>query len=98
MKTDVVFHTHQEVGFRSLNAVAELTHLLPVAPLWVRRSMWNLTRPPRWSISMPSHQPVTAVIAARRPHSEARRLVAAVCPHLRIRAFGEQEQRHSRRT
>jgi hypothetical protein len=34
MKTDVVFRTHQEVGFRSLNAVAELTHLRPVALLW----------------------------------------------------------------
>jgi hypothetical protein len=33
-KTDVVFRTHQEVGFRSLNAVAELTHLRPVALLW----------------------------------------------------------------
>ena len=33
-KTDVVFRTHQEAGFRSLNAVAELTHLRPVALLW----------------------------------------------------------------
>ena len=34
MKTDVAFRTHQEAGFRSLNAVAELTHLRPVALLW----------------------------------------------------------------
>ena len=34
MKTDVIFRTHQEVDVRSLNAVAELTHLRPVALLW----------------------------------------------------------------
>ena len=51
MKTDVVFRTHQEVGFRSLNAVAELT-------LASRRTSLGccskrpLTRPPRWSINM----------------------------------------------
>jgi hypothetical protein len=60
MKTDVVFRTHQGVGVRSLNAVAELTHLHPVALLWGAPLKAALTRPPRRSINMSSHQPAVA--------------------------------------
>jgi hypothetical protein len=47
MNTDVVFRTHQEVGFRTLNAVAELTHLsrrtsLGCTVLWHARSRRHL--------------------------------------------------------
>jgi hypothetical protein len=72
MKTDVVFRTHQEVGFRSLNAVAALTHLRLVALLWGA----PLKAAPNEAATLvhkkPSHQPVTVrtadPVAGMPPH------------------------------